>query len=329
MRLGYKRYILIYLGAILLMSHIISNNVSAFDFSSNLRFRYSLSSNGLYWTDEVDTTWRNSGFKNYGRGQARQGAVYFKFSNANRNLTASQGDIVVITGTFYSTSAYGGTSNTSGAIYAGSENLRCTIIDLEASDTYVDNVSTNSDLITYYQNFTLTCNLTANITDYIATNLRLETSGQNLVDYSGISFKNMFVFYKDTSLYDIYNWLQNNSDDAGSTLKQEKQDVQDASDNSETVSDNNSENAATTNLIGAFSSLLSALTSLNATNCNVTLPFPSALGGNMTVNICQNKDYAGNIISVFGSLTLCVFYVPLALKLLSMIYNEIRSFTNG
>ena len=89
------------------------------------------------------------------------------------------------------------------------------------------------------------------------------------------------------------------------------------------------ENSTTTNLIGVFSSFVTALGGLSATDCNLTLDFPSYAGGTRVVNVCQNKDKAGNLISVFSSLTLIVFYVPLAIKLLTMIYNEIRSFTNG
>lgn len=87
--------------------------------------------------------------------------------------------------------------------------------------------------------------------------------------------------------------------------------------------------AQATNLINAFSGFVSALGGLSATNCNLTLNFPDFAGGSRVVNVCQNKDKAGNIISVFSSLTLIVFYVPLAIRLLTMIYNEIRSFTNG
>lgn len=111
--------------------------------------------------------------------------------------------------------------------------------------------------------------------------------------------------------------------------KEQEDATQNAVDDSESAAEDNSSNTQTTNLIGAFQSFVTALTSLSSTNCNVSLPFPSALGGSMQVNICQNKDYAGNIVSVFGSLTLIVFYIPFSLKILSMIYNEIRSFTNG
>lgn len=94
-------------------------------------------------------------------------------------------------------------------------------------------------------------------------------------------------------------------------------------------SSGNTENQASSNLIDLIRSFVSALTTINSGNCDITLDFPSYAGGSRTVNICQNKDKAGNLISVFSSLTLIVFYIPLAFKLLTMIYNEIRSFTNG
>lgn len=89
------------------------------------------------------------------------------------------------------------------------------------------------------------------------------------------------------------------------------------------------ENEQTTNIIGVVSSFLSAITSFSGSSCEMDLEFPDYAGGTMTVDVCQNRDKAGNIIAVFTSLTLILFYLPLAFKLLSMIYNEIRSFTNG
>lgn len=91
----------------------------------------------------------------------------------------------------------------------------------------------------------------------------------------------------------------------------------------------NATNEQTTNIIGIISSFLSAITNFSAGTCDLALDFPSYAGGSMTVNVCQNRDRAGNLISLFTSLTLIMFYLPLAFKLLSMIYNEIRSFTNG
>lgn len=91
----------------------------------------------------------------------------------------------------------------------------------------------------------------------------------------------------------------------------------------------NATNQQTTNIIGIISSFLSAITNFSAGTCDLALDFPSYAGGVMTVNVCQNRDRGGNLIALFTSLTLIMFYLPLAFKLLSMIYNEIRSFTNG
>lgn len=98
----------------------------------------------------------------------------------------------------------------------------------------------------------------------------------------------------------------------------------------QTPSDIDDGNASNTqNIIGALQSFLSALQNLQATNCNVDLAFPSFAGGTRTVNICQNKEFTGNIVSIVGSVILVFFYLPLAFAMCRLIYNEIRSFTNG
>lgn len=85
-----------------------------------------------------------------------------------------------------------------------------------------------------------------------------------------------------------------------------------------------------TNLITYITSFISYIGNISpATDCNIVLDFPNYAGGSMTFNLCQFKDNFGSIISVFSSLVLIVFYIPLAYKMLSVIYSEIRSFTNG
>lgn len=90
------------------------------------------------------------------------------------------------------------------------------------------------------------------------------------------------------------------------------------------------ENQQTTNLLGFIGDFIAAITGFTANNnCNLDVPFPSFMGGTTTANLCQGKDLVGNAISIFASIGLILFYIPLAFKLLSMIFNEIRSWTNG
>ena len=126
--------------------------------------------------------------------------------------------------------------------------------------------------------------------------------------------------------------INQNITNINNTINDHYEKEQEALDNisNQTPSDiQNAENQATTNLIGVLSSFLSQLTSFSATNCNLTLPFPNFIGGSKTVNICQGKDILGNFITIVGTLAMVAFYIPLAIVLLKMIYNEIRSFTNG
>lgn len=133
----------------------------------------------------------------------------------------------------------------------------------------------------------------------------------------------------NNSINNLNNSVNGVKDAIDNQNKEEKQETQDASDDAAEEISGDSENAATSNLIGIISNFISSISDFTGGNCNLSLAFPSYAGGTLNVNVCQNKDKAGNIIEVFTSLTLIVFYLPLALKLLSMIYNEIRSFTNG
>lgn len=152
----------------------------------------------------------------------------------------------------------------------------------------------------------------------------------NTLQFMGISYK--YTTSNDQSI--IY---QNTIINQGNTQINQNQQIIDHNNKEEEAADNienqtppsGVDNQQSTNLIGVLSNFVAAISNLSATNCNVTLPFPNFLGGNMQVNICQNKDKAGDLISIIGSLIMIGFYLPLAIILLRMIYNEIRSFTNG
>ena len=87
--------------------------------------------------------------------------------------------------------------------------------------------------------------------------------------------------------------------------------------------------AQTTSLINAIGRFFRTLSSYEATSCSLTLPFPSYAGGSTTVDPCSGKEIAPTIVQVASSLLLICTFVPLAFIVLRMIYNEIRSWTNG
>lgn len=90
------------------------------------------------------------------------------------------------------------------------------------------------------------------------------------------------------------------------------------------------ENQQTTNLIGFIGSFITVLNGFSANNnCNLDVPFPNFMGGTVTTDICQGKDLFGNTINIISSVVLIMFFIPLAFKLIEMIYGEIRSWTNG
>lgn len=129
-------------------------------------------------------------------------------------------------------------------------------------------------------------------------------------------------------LDDISGQIDDLSDDINNHYNQENDAVDNIS-NQQPPASGSAENATTSSLLQTLQSFVTALQGISATNCDVTLAFPSFAGGSMVVNPCQNKEFAGNIISIGGSLLLVSFYIPVAYMLIRKIYSEIRSFTNG
>ena len=130
----------------------------------------------------------------------------------------------------------------------------------------------------------------------------------------------------------IMGEINQNITNINNNINEQNQKEQQAIDNisNQSQSDiSNAENAATTNLIGVLSGFINAFSNINATNCSLTLEFPNYAGGRRVVDICQGKDKAPRIVEIGSSLLLIAVFVPLAYILIKMIYNEIRSWTNG
>lgn len=325
-------YIFIPILAVLLMSHNVgaitvndTTDVVVFG-SSNPMCRYYMdTSTWSAWTDNVSPVYGiNVDWSYVDTWECRSGT-------STSALNLKRGDIIEV---YWWVRDFDPITNDSwyqgsGALQRWQYNSNFRIVDSEV----VGQINNVNDRYTYWRSIIIlnndysgsaitipiqqsTTNVPSGQTSFIRTLGWTAYRPKSGVDYS-------------TSINDIKNKLDTLNQNIQEQQQQEEDATQDAADNSQDVADENSTNQATSNLIGILSSFLNAITSFQATDCNIDLPFPSYAGGNIRVNVCQNKDKAGNIISVFTSLSLIVFYLPLAIKLLSMIYNEIRSFTNG
>lgn len=87
-------------------------------------------------------------------------------------------------------------------------------------------------------------------------------------------------------------------------------------------------NQQTTNLIGILTNFVQTITNIQPSEyCSIWLNFPSFAGGRQYAYLCQGRQI--QIVNIFSSVVLVTFFIPLAYTLLKMIYNEIRSWTNG
>lgn len=124
------------------------------------------------------------------------------------------------------------------------------------------------------------------------------------------------------------NNLNNSVNDLNTSVENRNRAEFDAVDNinDQTPSDiSDSTDQHTTNLMGIFSSFVSAVTAAGATNCNIVANWGHLNLG--TLNLCRDQPPA--FVSVIGSIVLIVILVPCAYWLVMRILAEIRSFTNG
>lgn len=311
------RWLIIPIFCILLMSH---NTFAEVTYNQNLTFVKRLVGDTLYYGDDkANFTWKR-GTQVFSAGQ---GTTYFRFGNAADNFPVSNHQLIVLTGSFYATSAYATTFNTSGLLYVSEYYLNCPVVDISFDTSYMQN-ETGRSQITYRQPFTVVCEMTSNATR-IAMNIAVNNDSP-VASNIGIYFSSLTVFEKDTTLKELYDWLRNNSgsDSSANVLQQEKQDVQDAADNSESAGDSSSSDAeqGTSSLISAIGSAVSVISSASPTNCRINGDM-----GNLDVgqiDLCANP--VPTFIQVIGSLILILITVPLCITLFNRFIGLFRSF---
>lgn len=274
-------------------------------------------------------------------------------SGSNSNISANVGDYYSFVGTVIATGMSSGQSNKSGFFGVSTASTDCNILDFDVDTVEATPLSGNSEQRTVRYTVTGFCRVTQAISTGPTINFYVRPTTTSTALGTFVQFHNLTKWNRDTDLSSIYsrmnelktslNNIETSLDDILSDLNEIKDNMsaqgeaaqkelestesienQDVSDTSSNV-----DNAQTTSIINVFGGFLSALSGVNTGSCVVNLPFPSYAGGTWQMNICQNKDKAGNIVSLFGSATMIFFFLPVAWRLLGMIYNEIRSFTNG
>lgn len=334
------RYIFIPFLAVLLMSH----NTFAFDISQLVVYKASDTKPyfNVKFSDGTSSGWTNSSWTNPNNYIRNIQSYQIRSSSNGKPAELQQGRFV----TAIIRIGFPGTNNqwnTTGAwSYNADTGNTCQILDVTATESQFHQVNNET---WQWANLLVTCKMVAD-TNYIPLGITVRTSNfaqtwqTQALGYTIWSPTNPATSSDVEAVKAVVSSLKASIDTKLNNIDDKLQDILDEIGKEEEASENISdqtpsdmgsdvENQETTNILSLFSSFLSALTSVNAGSCVVQLPFPNYAGGNWTMNICQYKDKAGNIVSLFGSATLILFYLPVAWRLLGMIYNEIRSFTNG
>ena len=339
------RYIFMPFLAFLLMSH------NAFAVELTPAVRYKTGYVMPYWSDNHNRAYATGGY-NYSTNGDHENAdiLYFK-SGSNTNISVAVGNYVSLTGDISitvssSSQAVSIQANPRQYFVIGTSNVDCPVLSFD--ETSFQQATTNSSSVWVLRyTFSSICRLRSSVSQNVAMNISLRAPSASGTDtlrfvptYLGIwepveGYDDSAVIEAIDNLNTTIQGLIEATGDIADAISEQNDKEEEAVDNisdqtpEDISSSGSTENSETSSIIGVFSSFLSSLTNVQATTCIITLPFPSFAGGSWTWNICQNRDKAGNIMALFGSATLILFYVPVAWRLLAMIYNEIRSFTNG
>lgn len=154
-----------------------------------------------------------------------------------------------------------------------------------------------------------------------------DPNNKMLVDFT--TDKNTAILQQQVQIQQLILEALNNMNNSSNEYYDQYYESVDNIDNQSASDIPNSENSQTTSIIGTISSFVSAIGTVQTGSCQMTLPFPSFLGGDTTVNPCTGKDKAPTIVTIGSSMFLIGIFIPFAFVVLKMIYNEIRSFTNG
>lgn len=140
--------------------------------------------------------------------------------------------------------------------------------------------------------------------------------------------QNNSMIYNQNMMIDQNKQINTNIVEGFDQLHNDQQNASDNIGGQDTGDIDGATNQQTTTLIGILSNFVTTITNVQATSyCSFTLRFPAFAGGNQRADLCQGRQ--DQIINIFSSVVLVTFFIPLAYLLLKMIYNEIRSWTNG
>lgn len=347
MRLKSIRWLIIPFGVILLMSH----NSFAADVSFDAQIRSGNFPSDFYYC----VTYAPTGY--YTNGQCGQ---RYWASTAQNQVRYDSGNTSIAGIKFFTPSGYTGSYNDLIQVEfdimqgSGSANnaIDISLIGFRSNSSNFDVVDVSpvrtTNNTTHVKALLWAKGAFNPLTPIILIPANVETANSNYYTDNFVWFREVgdLVVGGLVNVYHIRSSSQNvpfDDTDVLNSIEEVKDAIQEASESESEAAENiadqspegmaddggSGENSQTTSLIGTLSSFLTAITNLSATNCNVTLAFPQFAGGSQTVNLCQNKEYTGNIVSIAGSIILVMFYLPVAFMLVSKIYSEIRSFTNG
>lgn len=291
-----KRRIFIYLGALFLMSHIIVNNVAAFDFTTDFnsyeyvfgtsRYNMNCTINGVSTTNQGVCS-----FSDQGQNKATELRSY-------QTLDVQSGDIVKFTLVVVSSSNFDYRYNvqfvnnqiSNGRLLGFKEILQddvswnTSMYYIDEFNYYMDGGSFISRAYEYYVYFP------NDITGYHLG--LLSTNSSYPIFYSYVSSDTVGVV--SFKIVDISQWRYVGTPEN----KQQAEATQNASDESEQAAEDNGSNEATTTLSNNLNNIFTTISSTRASNCIIAGNLGNINMGNL--NLCQGKENFNQLFEFIG-----------------------------
>lgn len=319
---------------------LMSYNVNALDLTEEVVIRNVY--RNPYWRDNNSGSVFANGSHGYGNNVDFSGSSYITLkSSGNNNITADVGDYFIINGTVIAYANDPGYLNQSTFFGLSTSDVDCPIIDFDVDEVQVDLNNASQHRSSRYT-FTATCRVYTAVSTGPSINLYLATAGPqagSILYY--VQMNAMVQAYADTSvnniasrLSTISNYLQNiysNNEDIlnvlndlsdnlgaqGEAAQKELDSTENIENQSEPTQDTG-DNAASTNLIGNISSVITQIGNIPASSsCNIPANWGNLNLGNL--NLCTGKENMPWVVNFGAQVFQFVFVIGTGIILVKQV----------
>lgn len=295
-----------------------------------------------YWHDNNNTTWSNGSISYSTNNSAHPSAnaIYFR-SNNNTNISASVGQYYSFVGTVIATGMSSGQSNKSGFFGISTTSTDCPILDLDSVEVEATPQGGNNEQRTVRYTVSGICRVMSAITTGPTINFYVSPTTTSTALATTIQWHNLTKWDADTPVSTIntrlneiktqlgniqtylddilsdLNYIKDNLDAQGEAAQKELDSTDNIENQTEPTQDTG-DNAASTNLIGNISSVITQIGNIPASSsCNIPANWGNLNLGNL--NLCTGKENMPWVVNFGAQVFQFVFVIGTGIILVKQV----------